>query len=771
MADPSPDSELEEQQKIMWAYLPRDFLQNVIMRLEPFKEAWPTHPDVVACAGVCSSWRSHIQKLVPAPLQSEEEGEVALSTLTEEMENLANLLEAVQLDGHNADWLDSVRLVQDDVRTFQKFELMRLGKRSMQEEAQTPPPLMQPSEVTNAIREKLAKVRELKSRAPFVSQESDKIPGEISHLSEQMQMLRYLSETKNEAKEQDDQAWLEAVYIVGEEVAAIELEAEEFNKRSIDKLAQILKLRGILTSSFPYVPRLNIHQYPAVQETVFYKKLASKMSELFSIRDDFLNSLGTSKLALGGEEKDQLKLGWNDQVDTIGEEVACIEFEMRKLRKRAVKKLQRVHELMAGGIHPARMPLKNELVGKDSEDDDVEVGSWKLGLNGDAVDHGGASMVGNLQGLSLSMSTRMVSVSGSQSSSSLPLMVVSGNCGAEGGGSSSLDEKQKGSGLDVETGAIQTVQRKSIDTFGKWTSIYRGVTRHRWTGRYEAHLWDDSCRREGQTRKGRQGGYDKEDKAARGYDLAALKYWGTTTTTNFPISNYEKELEDMKHMTRQEYVASLRRKSSGFSRGASIYRGVTRHHQHGRWQARIGRVAGNKDLYLGTFSTQEEAAEAYDIAAIKFRGLNAVTNFDMSRYDVSSILERTLLIGDAAKSLKDVQENAEASVDGRRTEDEAVTSQLTDGMSSYGSHSWSSIAFQQAQPLAYHYPYGQFSGRCKPEQDSVGIANNLQDLNQLHLGNNTRIPSASVETTEPSSNNNTASYDGAPPIFTIWNDA
>ncbi|MCD9646643.1 hypothetical protein HAX54_036654 [Datura stramonium] len=55
------------------------------------------------------------------------------------------------------------------------------------------------------------------------------------------------------------------------------------------------------------------------------------------------------------------------------------------------------------------------------------------------------------------------------------------------------------------------------------------------------------------------GGYDKEEKAARAYDLAALKYWGPTTTTNFPISNYEKELEEMKHMTRQEYVASLRR--------------------------------------------------------------------------------------------------------------------------------------------------------------------------------------------------------------------
>ncbi|XP_062117747.1 AP2-like ethylene-responsive transcription factor At2g41710 isoform X2 [Humulus lupulus] len=129
---------------------------------------------------------------------------------------------------------------------------------------------------------------------------------------------------------------------------------------------------------------------------------------------------------------------------------------------------------------------------------------------------------------------------------------------------------------------------------GKRSSIYRGVTRHRWTGRYEAHLWDKSTWNQNQNKKGKQvylGAYDDEEAAARAYDLAALKYWGPGTLINFPVTDYTRDLEEMQNVSREEYLASLRRKSSGFSRGISKYRGLS-----SRWEPSFGRMAGSEYL-------------------------------------------------------------------------------------------------------------------------------------------------------------------------------
>jgi AP2-like factor (ANT lineage) len=55
------------------------------------------------------------------------------------------------------------------------------------------------------------------------------------------------------------------------------------------------------------------------------------------------------------------------------------------------------------------------------------------------------------------------------------------------------------------------------------------------------------------------GAYDEEEAAARAYDLAALRYWGPGTLINFPLTDYARDVEEMQNVTREEFLASLRR--------------------------------------------------------------------------------------------------------------------------------------------------------------------------------------------------------------------
>ena len=63
----------------------------------------------------------------------------------------------------------------------------------------------------------------------------------------------------------------------------------------------------------------------------------------------------------------------------------------------------------------------------------------------------------------------------------------------------------------------------------------------------------------------------------------------------------------------------------------SAAQGVTKHRRSGRWEAHVWVREDGKQAYLGGYSTEEEAAEAHDVAALKCHGLKAKTNFHISR--------------------------------------------------------------------------------------------------------------------------------------------
>lgn len=60
------------------------------------------------------------------------------------------------------------------------------------------------------------------------------------------------------------------------------------------------------------------------------------------------------------------------------------------------------------------------------------------------------------------------------------------------------------------------------------------------------------------------------------------------------------------------------------SKSASIYKGVKKNLKHNSWQARVS--YRGKEIYLGNFSCEQDAAQAYNYAVRRFAGAFATPN-------------------------------------------------------------------------------------------------------------------------------------------------
>ena len=161
----------------------------------------------------------------------------------------------------------------------------------------------------------------------------------------------------------------------------------------------------------------------------------------------------------------------------------------------------------------------------------------------------------------------------------------------------------------------------------KQQSEFRGVTKHRRSGRWEAHIWFRNKKRQLYL-----GGYEKEEHAAEAYDLASIKIRGENAPTNFDPERYQSFRGLVEKLPLQQLIQVLRKQSQESTpRQTSSFRGVVWY--NGGWVARTPAAEGHRPVPIGMFPTQEQAARAHDRYVVLTQGRHGTLNYTIKDYD------------------------------------------------------------------------------------------------------------------------------------------